>query len=326
MGNIAGLRDALAPLGILDPVLDANAGIVYGTLPTGVRGPINSIAGAALLDPESTGLAKAEMYGAGFGFNLGYVFNLSETQRISLSYRSRSTIHLKGKLDWQLENIRTKTPEQDALLFDGMSFSEYLARNYRPDTTAELGLIIPAKLDAGYFIKASQKLDVMANLQLNQTSAVQRQCLRFGDQPGGPTGTIHQGDQCVDLNWRDSYTASVGANYHLNDQLTLRTGIQYDQTPVPSTRYRSYANPDNNRLMLALGANYQHDKQTNIDFAYAYMQVEDGKADYVVPCRVTYFSGSSPDANNCTDSGGVFRANYTNVHSHIVGIQLNKKL
>jgi long-chain fatty acid transport protein len=57
-------------------------------------------------------------------------------------------------------------------------------------------------------------------------------------------------------NWSDSYRYSVGANYHLNDKLTLRGGVAFDETPV-SDAFRTARIPDEDRTWLAFGAQYR---------------------------------------------------------------------
>lgn len=322
--QLAGLGGVLNTLGVGSLLQNVQVGLVTGILPNGVRGPVNDLVSNVLISGSSTASVETQMMGMGYGYNLGYLFNFSEDQRIGVSFRSKSVLHLRGDFEWDLRNVKTNTSALDGVLFSG-PFNQYLAQNYRPNTQSKLDLIIPAKLDIAYFQRLTPKVDIMANLQFNQTSAIQSQCIVLADQPGGPSGTVQQGQKCIQLNWRDTYTASVGMNYHVDSKVTLRTGVQYDQTPVPSAQYRNPTLPDNNRLMLALGGNYQHDKQTSVDLAYAYLRIQDGGADYHDSCRVTYETGSASTANNCTSNGGIFRGDYRGVHAHIIGMQLNKK-
>lgn len=325
--QLAGLGSVLSAAnpGLSSVIQGLQAGIAYNSLPDSVRGQINSAAGSALLDPSSTVSAQVDMWGLGLGFNLGYLYQISDTQRIGFSYRSQSTVHMRGELEWDLSNLRSKTPGLEPVLFDNMSLSDYVARNVHPDTKARLDLIIPAKFDMAYFVSVSPKVDLMANWQFNKTSSLQSSCVNFSDVAGGMNGSVHQGPACLDLKARDSSTFSLGMNYHVDDKLTLRTGAQYDQTPVPSAKYRTPGAPDNNRLLLAFGANYRLAKNTSLDFAYAYMMVQDGASDYHDRCRNTYYEGTPSSSNNCSGDGGTFRGLYTGVHAQIIGAQLNKK-
>jgi len=74
-------------------------------------------------------------------------------------------------------------------------------------------------------------------------------------------------------NWDDSMRYSLGVNYHLNSEITLRGGIAYDETPVPDT-YRTRI-PDESRTWLAFGAQYKLTKQGMLDVGYAHLFVKD---------------------------------------------------
>lgn len=300
-------------------------GIAYDALPDNIRGPINTAAAQLLLDPSSTVKTMTTLWGYGLGYNLGYMYQISDQQRIGLSYRSESIVHMRGDLEWDLSKLSSTTSQLDALLFDGKSMADYVSQYVFPDTTAKLDLIIPAKFDLAYFYSITPRIDLMANWQFNRSSAVQSACITYTDQPGGADGSVHLGEACLDLKSRDTSTVSLGMNYHVDDKLSLRTGIQYDQTPVPSATYRGAGSPDSNRRMLALGTNYKIDANTNLDFAYAYMMAEDSKADYHQRCRISYYEGTPSNSNNCLGDGGNFRATYSGVHAHIIGLQLNKQ-
>ncbi|MFX5245190.1 outer membrane protein transport protein, partial [Acinetobacter baumannii] len=85
-------------------------------------------------------------------------------------------------------------------------------------------------------------------------------------------------------NWRDSFTAAAGINYRWNDKLTLRTGLQFDQTPVPGPAFRHPGLADNDRWMASLGLGYQIDKNTSVDLAYSYLHILPSDANYHERC------------------------------------------
>jgi long-chain fatty acid transport protein len=77
-------------------------------------------------------------------------------------------------------------------------------------------------------------------------------------------------------NWSDSYRYSVGANYRLNDKVTLRSGVAYDETPV-SDAFRTARIPDESRTWLAFGAQYRLSDKSALDFGYAHLFVKDAR-------------------------------------------------
>ena len=69
-------------------------------------------------------------------------------------------------------------------------------------------------------------------------------------------------------NWRDSWRFSVGGSYQLTQTLLLRSGIMYDQTPVPdSTRTPRLA--DSDRTLIAIGARWLITPSARVDAGYA---------------------------------------------------------
>ncbi|OYY80536.1 MAG: hypothetical protein B7Y33_03470 [Hydrogenophilales bacterium 16-62-9] len=77
-------------------------------------------------------------------------------------------------------------------------------------------------------------------------------------------------------NWEDAYRYSVGANYHLNEQLTLRGGVAYDETPV-SDAFRTARIPDENRTWVAFGAQYRLSPTSLIDVGYVHIFIDDAR-------------------------------------------------
>jgi long-chain fatty acid transport protein len=79
------------------------------------------------------------------------------------------------------------------------------------------------------------------------------------------------------LRFKDSWRVGLGLNYQLNDQWKLRFGTAYDQTPVQD-EYRTPRLPDESRVWLAVGAQWQFSKQGALDFGYAHEFVDDASS------------------------------------------------
>src|SRR5690606_36358366 len=75
----------------------------------------------------------------------------------------------------------------------------------------------------------------------------------------------------LDLRFRDTWRLALGANYKLNHQWTLKTGVAYDQSPVDSSKYRPTSLPDNDRYWLSLGVQYNHNDRTTVDVGYTHL-------------------------------------------------------
>ena len=277
---------------------------------------------------SGTASAKVEMYGYGLGFNVGYLFTPTDNTRLGLAYRSESTLKMRGELNWQLDDLRASTIGQ--ALIGGATLPDYLRTHLRPDTTAKGDLVIPARISASVFHKLNQKLDLMADFTFIQSSAVDKISVEFVNQINKSNGkTIHQGAGGITTNWRDSYKISVGGNYHFNDKLMLRSGFQYDKTPIKSAEFRHPGAPDSDRYMFSVGANYKFKKNLTVDAAYSLVLLDDAVSNYRDSCRVTTQENpnGSDNANSttCTGNGGTFKGRFYDTSINVLSLQLNQR-
>ncbi len=86
----------------------------------------------------------------------------------------------------------------------------------------------------------------------------------------GPRGVVSN----LPLNYEDGYFYSLGLDYRLNNQWTLRTGVAYEQSPI-DTEIRSTRLPDNDRFWVSVGAGYQWSDKLSFDIAYTHIFSKD---------------------------------------------------
>ena len=75
----------------------------------------------------------------------------------------------------------------------------------------------------------------------------------------------------VENNWDDTWFFSVGADYKLNGQWTVRGGVAYDQGPVEN-QYRMAVIPDTDRVWFSGGASYKYTDNLTFDFGATYIK------------------------------------------------------
>lgn len=99
----------------------------------------------------------------------------------------------------------------------------------------------------------------------------------------------------------DSWFFSLGAEYRLNPQWTVRAGVGYELSPVNDTN-RTVRISDNDRLWLGLGASYQWSEKLKFDLAYSYLKVKKaavnigpGHPEYVATRPVVFFGEADPN-------------------------------
>lgn len=70
--------------------------------------------------------------------------------------------------------------------------------------------------------------------------------------------------------WKDTWRYALGATYAMNDAVTLRAGVAFDETPVPDET-RTPRLPDTDRTWVAIGARWQPSPSLLMDFGYAHL-------------------------------------------------------
>lgn len=79
--------------------------------------------------------------------------------------------------------------------------------------------------------------------------------------------------------WEDTFRYALGISYRPERRLILRSGLAYDETPIPNARLRSPRIPDQDRVWLTFGASYQHSETLSIDVGYAHLFIGDAAVD-----------------------------------------------
>jgi len=194
---------------------------------------------ATLTNASAAGLVTVKGEDYGWGFNLGAIWQLGEATRIGLAYRSAVEYTLEGDVGFSV-----------AAMLNG-------------PVTAALTLPDSASLSLSH--KFDSRWDLLADITWTGWSDFDE--LRILRTSGALVGFTPE-------NWDDSYRYSVGANYRLDDRLTLRGGVAYDETPV-SDAFRTARIPDGDRTWVAFGAQYRLSPRSVVDVGYAHLFVKD---------------------------------------------------
>jgi len=183
--------------------------------------------------------------GYGFGINAAVNWDVTDKQRASLTYRSSIEVDYEG------DSKITQTPVAAPIPGLVTSRSDF-------ESTIEF----PTVIAFGYGIQVSEKLRVEANVEWIEHSSFEELDIDAGNNSMFLPATK------LPANWDDNWTYGVGADYALSDELTLRAGYIYLETPIPSeTMTPSIAEEDQSVVSVGLGyTKGQH----QFDFAYAY--------------------------------------------------------
>ncbi|MBQ4769877.1 long-chain fatty acid transporter FadL [Pectobacterium versatile] len=220
-------------LGVNAVYADAKITRHLGDLNT--RPPING----AL--PRSTEIAKLEGKEWGYGWNAGLLYEIDENNRVGLTYRSKVDIDFNGDYSNQLPSG-----------LGGLGGAT---------VPGKLTLNLPEMWEASAYHRVAPKWAV--HYSLTYTSWSHFQELKATGNNGN---TLFQKEE----GFRDAYRIALGTTYYHDDNWTFRSGIAFDDSPVPADR-RSISIPDQDRFWLSAGTTYAFNKDASVDVGVSYM-------------------------------------------------------
>jgi long-chain fatty acid transport protein len=237
--------------------------------------------------PAGDGDATVKMKGDGWGWNLGMTYQITPETRLGLSYRSKVKIDASGKT--KVTNRSVPAP-----VFNGLGFPAQA----NASTTVEL----PDTAVFSVVHDLNSQWQLLGDISWTGWSSIKSLDIKNV----GPNPRIT--DDGLDLRFRDTWRLALGANYKLNHQWTLKTGVAYDQSPVDSSKYRPTSLPDNDRYWLSLGVQYNYSDRTTVDVGYTHLFLKD----------------TSIDNDTAAATKGTVRGEYKS-NANMVGIQLSHR-
>lgn len=190
----------------------------------------------------------------GAGFNLGVLVEPREGTRLGLAYRSRVGHELNGRADFRADSAGIA---QTLRTTSGSPFT---------DTGAQADLTTPDQITGGFYHELADRWAVMGDLQYTLWSTFDELRVRF-DNPA-------QSDSVTREDWENSWFGALGVTYTPREDLALRVGTAYDESPIPDRR-RTPRVPGADRYWLALGVHYAPYQWLTIDAGYTHIFVED---------------------------------------------------
>ncbi|MGP4130390.1 long-chain fatty acid transporter FadL [Pantoea tagorei] len=204
--------------------------------------------GAALGIPADTQVAHLKGDEWGYGWNAGILYEVDKNNRFGLSYRSEVKVDFDGdyksSLPTALNAINLPTYATGGSTIPGA-----------------LTLNLPEMWEVSGWHKVAPQWAV--HYSLAYTSWSQFQELKA-------TGSSGQTLFYKDESFKDAYRIALGTTYYYDQNWTFRTGIAFDDSPVPADK-RSISIPDQDRLWLSAGASYAFNDDASVDVGVSYM-------------------------------------------------------
>ena len=191
-----------------------------------------------------------------YGFNLGLLYKPRDAMRVGVAFRSGIKQNLQG------DGTFTRSSALNAVL-GGSNLFTY--------TAASADIDLPSSISLSMAHGLTPQIEIMHDITWTQWSKFQELRIDFANPV--------QPDAVTTENWDNTFRYAVGMSYKLNDRIKLRTGVAFDETPVPDAQYRTPRIPDNDRTWLAFGLTHTNSSNLSLDFGYAHLFVKDSTID-----------------------------------------------
>jgi long-chain fatty acid transport protein len=191
--------------------------------------------------PADTTAAHLNGNAWGYGWNAGILYEVDENNRYGFTYRSKVNVDFDG-------NYRSDLP----VLAGGTGGSTQ---------AGHLTLNLPEVWEVSGYNRVAPKWAV--HYSMTYTSWSEFQQLKATANNGD---TLFQKEE----GYHDVYRIALGTTYYYSDEWTFRTGIAFDDSPVPADN-RTISIPDQDRLWLSAGATYAFSKDASVDLGVSYM-------------------------------------------------------
>jgi long-chain fatty acid transport protein len=190
---------------------------------------------------------KAQFDGEGWGIGAYVGLNIDIGDRHHLAFVGRLPVSVDYEGDFELSN---PAAPGSIPLTPFMSEIEH-----------------PGSVGVGYAFDVSDRLSVGVDFEWLQNSTHDDVPLNIGaNQP------LLGGANTIPLAWDDSISIGVGAEFEVNENLTLRAGYQYADSPMNSRTYNPSV-PADDRHIVSVGAGYTWG-QNSLDVAYSFLTMD----------------------------------------------------
>jgi long-chain fatty acid transport protein len=222
--------------------------------------------------PFSTNVVDLEGDDTGYGLNVGLMYQLDENSRFGFNYRTETDITFEGTFSSPAQSI--------------------------PVLPGSVEITLPAIAEFSGSHQLDEKLGVHYSVLWTGWSSFDS----LEAQVTMPTGDKFIAFEKTE-DFSDAMRYSIGADYQYSENLMLRAGFAFDESPV-SQQHLSISIPDTDRFWFSFGGNYSIDQNSNVDLG------------------VSVLRGKTQNFTETDDSGSAWSFE-SKGHAVIVGAQYN---
>jgi long-chain fatty acid transport protein len=241
----------------LTNAVNYSAVVAQGVQQLVARGQLPAAAAPGIIAANAGLEGDAQVRGddTGWGFNVGVLFEASDTTRIGLSYRSTIEYDVGGTVAFTPPTTVSNPIGASIVAAAGAPGAPLASGPVSVDLKVPDSALLSVQQQVG------DKLTLLGDIGWTGWSTVQE--LRVVRDTGVTVSVTPE-------RWRDVMRYALGASYEFTPQFTLRAGTAYDNTPVPDAT-RTPRLPDTDRIWLTTGARWQPTDSLLLDFGYAHL-------------------------------------------------------
>lgn len=218
------------------PELSLGVGVSYihgkGEIQNSAPQDLATVTGGAI--PLDKKLLSLKGDGNAWGYQLGALWNITPDHRLGFRYESAVDLDFEGDITY----IATPGAKSGTL-------------------TANL----PAMYELGYVGKLDDQWSILAGVQKTAWRSFKN---LTADIDGFGKKVLK------DEQWKDAWRYSVGTEYALNSDITLRAGLGLDKSPVQA-KFRTLSIPDADRDWYSIGASFKVGDAGSVDASLMYL-------------------------------------------------------
>lgn len=192
--------------------------------------------------PAQTQAVHLEGDDYGFGWNIGAMYQLDENSRFGFNYRSETDITFEGEFSSQLPPTLGGT--------NGVSIP------------GSVEITLPAIAE----FSGSHQLDDKMGLHYSVMWTGWSSFDKLEAEVGAPKPAFTKEE-----NFSDSMRYAIGGDYQLNEDLLLRAGVAFDESPADKN-HMSISIPDTDRFWFSFGGNYAIDQHSDFDLGVSVLR------------------------------------------------------
>lgn len=195
-----------------------------------------------------TALMRVKVDNISVGWFGGVVWKPTDKDSLGLNYHAKIKNKLTGKYKVRADALNNGLMTDDTIFGDGKTLVEtaYPGLKLFPNgANASAQLDIPATAAIDWVHQFNDRWTLGASAMWTQWSSFKDLTLKSNGS------TII----AIPYNYKDTWMYSLGGDFKATDELTLRAGVAYDQTPTRNST-RDPRIPDGDRYFASLGAGY----------------------------------------------------------------------